>query len=491
MKKGIQLLIIFIAFIDFISCKQEEATGELIRELKLELDFSEYSSLPVNSEPYANKYFSPQHEAKNFLPAWLIKKYFSAKDGSVAVINYDYINYDKPIDLISLSGNEVYKISNQDYKYAWNDIVADFYTPSKSPQEYVPQLLNQLSRAEEGDYRVVEFNYSPIEATILNDQQTSIFVENFSGPNARDWGLVNSPVWFNKIMEGGGRGWSHLFNKVPSTPNIFSYNRTAGIDSWLVTSSPIDMIEGKGFEMALDFGWGYSQADRMFNFHVLVSENFDGVDPRNAQWTDITDEFTFTLNDNSKVGMKETEKIKPSSGYPGIRTYKTSNPALFKGKKLYIALRDKLLPVRNDGKVYSSAPMYFVDNVKVTKLVDYAISEESEKRYSVFKYLNGRWIESNELYILQPSDYSEIGQSFLSISNSNLFIPDLLKNKTGGKEGDKKIVVYFTEDNKTNAEDYIFSDGAWMANSPDVITKSDRYLFDSEEIKWQFESQIK
>ena len=135
--------------------------------------------------------------------------------------------------------------------------------------------------------------------------------------------------------------------------------------------------------------------------------------------------------------------------------------------------------------------MYFVDNVKVTKLVDYAISEESEKRYSVFKYLNGRWIESNELYILQPSDYSEIGQSFLSISNSNLFIPDLLKNKTGGKEGDKKIVVYFTEDNKTNAEDYIFSDGAWMANSPDVITKSDRYLFDSEEIKWQFESQIK
>lgn len=490
MKKIIFSLLLISTCLVFFACQEDETTGELIRKLKLELEFSDFSSLPVNSFPYTNRYFSPQNEARNFLPEWLISKYFMAKDGSEAIVSYDFINYDKPIELVSISGKDVIEILDHEYKDAWGDIVADFYTPSHSPEENVPKVLNQYYRPDEGDYQVVEYRYSPIEATILSDQPTIVFKEDFSGPNARDWGLVNSPVWFNKIMEGSGRGWSYIFNKVPSSPNIFSYNRTAGADSWLVTNAPIDMSDGKGFELSLDFGWGYSLADRMFNFHVMVSENFDGVDPRNAEWTDITDDFVATLPDQSKVRLNESVKVIPSVGYPGIRTYRTENPELFKGKKLHIALRDKLLPVKTNGTVYSSSPLYFIDNVNVTKLVDFAVSEVTEKQYGLFKYVNGRWMKTDEFYILQPKDYLLIGQPFLSITNSHLFIPELLNNILDGNDGDRKIVVYLTEDGKTNAEDYIFSNGTWKPNSPPVIKKKDKYVFDSSDMKWHFDSQL-
>lgn len=482
------LTVLSLVVVLLASCIGEEK-DELLKQVDLRLEFSEYTSLPRDSEPYNNQYFTPNHSAKDYLPDWLINKYFSVKDGSIATVSYLFKDYDKPAELTSLYTKRKLTLTDDNYIAAWGSVQAKFYSPKVSPDVYIPAILNGLGRSEEGDYHIVAYNYTPVEPTILENQEVIHFVEAFDDPSMTDWGVVKTDRWFNQIVEGSGRQWSTMLGKTNSTPNMFSYNRTAGADSWLITNNAIDMTKGQNYEISFDFGWGYSLEDRMFNFEVLYTDFFDGIDPRNSMWIDITNQFLFHVRDDIFINLNNTAYFNPSTGYPGLRNYKTNNSALFDGEKIFLAFRDKLLPIKTDG-TYSTSPLYFVDNIKVTAKVDIADSDMVEEKYSVFKYTTDKWVMDNEIYILQPADYTEINMPFLSLANSHLFIPDLLQKRLPAKEGDRKNIIYFTENMQSIAEDYIYENDIWKPNSPLITNKTDRYVFNADKFKWILDSSV-
>ncbi len=473
------------------SCQKDE-DGELLKVVHLKVNFNEYSSLPNNSQPHINKYFTPQDQANKFLQDWLFGKYFSVKEGSIAHVTYDFRNYDKPAELLMLSNKAIIKLKADDYKMPWNNIESNFYTPTISPESSIPLVLNKDIKSEEGDYQIVEYNYSPVDATILYDQKVHKFNEDFNSPTSTDWGAIKTATWFNKITEGTGRVWSTILNKTATTPNAFSYNRTEGADSWLVTSQPIDLTLSHEIQFSFDFGWGYYVTNEPLRLQILVSESFDGSNPLNSNWTDVTDQFLTSIDGGVNFyGLKETVNTLPSSGYPGLRAYTIKDFSTYYGKKIYIAFRDKLLPVKTDGSKYSTASLYFIDNIKITEIKDVATSTNVEKRYDVFNYADGKWkLMKNSIYVLQPGDYLDPNNPTLSSSSSASYIATILNNKFGANEGERKIVVYLKSDSTTLAEDYIYENGSWKQNAPPIIKKTDKYVFKSLTEKWVFESSL-
>ncbi len=198
------------------------------------------------------------------------------------------------------------------------------------------------------------------------DAQTVLFQEDFTGGG--NWAAINNPSkWFNKIVEGSGRVWSTLTGVTSTAPVAFSYNRTAGADSWLVTATQIDLSSTtNSYQFELSFGLGYYVANEPFRFHVLMSETFDGANPLNGTWTDITNLFQTTENtaDGTPAGLSETVKTPPSAGYPGSRLYR-ADLSSFAGKKVHLAFRDMLLPIKTSG-TYATASLHLIDNIKVS-----------------------------------------------------------------------------------------------------------------------------
>lgn len=486
------LFIVFAsAILTLVSCEEDNIKEEAVKLVTAELTFSDYSSLPANSYPYNNKHFTPNNPASDFLPNWLTRNFSVIREGSQASITYNFKDYEQPVELTQLSGEALYTIAYSEYQKAWDDKVsANFFTPTVTPEQNILRILNNELNPREGDFRIISYNYSPQEPDISEDQEIEVLMEDFNRDGVLDWGVVETNVWYNKIVEGSGRQWSTIFNRSPNWPTAFSFNRTAGADSWLVTNNALDIGAINNLEFSFDFGWGFSAEDRMFNFHVLVSEEFDGFDPRNTEWTDITDQFVTLMEDNSEAKLNDPEKIPPSSSYPDQYTYTLSNPDILKGKKVYLAFRHKLLPVKTDGTTYTTAPFYYIDNIEVTKWANIAIAESIEEVYVLFTYSNGTWMRNQDIYTLQPSDYASINVPYISPINSSEYIPELLKKRFNGKEGDQKIVVYLTEEKYTYAEDYIFNNAEWKLNSPPITRKKDQYIF-MEERGWILEEELK
>lgn len=221
--------------------------------------------------------------------------------------------------------------------------------------------------------------------------QTVIFEESFTGGG--NWAVIDQPTkWFNAFSEGGGRKWSTI-NQTSTSPVAFSYNRTAGADSWLVTAQPLNLTSSAdSYVLEFSFGWGYYVSGEPFRFKVLVAETFDGANPLNSTWTDITDQLLTTVNvaGGGTAGLSETVKTPPSGGYPGTRLFSASLNA-FTGKSIYIAFRDMLSPVKTDGTTYTSASMYVIDNIKISKsLLTSTVDIESNLNI---------WTEGKQLFI--------------------------------------------------------------------------------------------
>lgn len=198
---------------------------------------------------------------------------------------------------------------------------------------------------------------------LINAQTTTtIFSEDFA--TAGNWAVLTDAKWMNLRPVGNGRQWSGI-NLGTTSPAAFSYVRNSTpSDSWLITSNQIDLSDtSSNYECGFSFGLGYYIEGVPFNFSVLVTEVFDGVDPYNSTWTDITEEFitTTTNANNDPAKLDNVTLTLPSSGNPGHRPYKTSFND-FRGKKIYLAFRDNSLSAEMD-----KVSFYLIDNIVVTK----------------------------------------------------------------------------------------------------------------------------
>ena len=112
-----------------------------------------------------NKFFSKALPAQDYVPAFLDAKYnYYLSDDSRALVTYNVMNEDLSVEMQGMLAAANYKVSKEDYASVWGDVKAEYFTPEKSADVYLPKILkDNMKDPVKGDFVIAEYAYSDFE----------------------------------------------------------------------------------------------------------------------------------------------------------------------------------------------------------------------------------------------------------------------------------------------------------------------------------------
>jgi|GEM_PF-3115380 len=472
MKRILFILSISIVCLYTVSCRKDWNEEDALSQESETISFVDYKALPKTSFPALNGYFTPLNEASGFLEEWLNNKRPGAKIGEVVSITYDYMDYDHPDSLNNLS-REMTVVQTEDYKEVWGDLFVESFTPSKPAATEIPLILKRhYPDAQEGAYRIVRYHQSEVEPTVeLIDHV--VYSEDFSTFNGSSGGAkVALPGAFNDNLTTSTRSW-HIYvrNEDWGAAMYSNYNSNAGGDAWIVLPQQ-DLTSVQDAVFSFDFGVGYSRNPGEKDYvRVMITEEFDGQNPLNSTWTDITTE----------LGVFDVPK---ETGYPATIRNLQANLPQYAGKKIYVAFRSQLPLLAG---TYAMSEYYVVDNLKLSGKIEGMSIASSEEVYQVFKYHQNEWQVLNSVYVLQPSDYQGIGKEFMTPEEAHELISPLLTTRISDpEEGEKKTVLYKQDNTQFHAENYVYTSGQWKYDAaPPMEKRTAKFRYTYPDEKWK------
>lgn len=387
-----------------------------------------------------NKYLTENITGATYIPAFLLGKYFSADNGSSAIITYKC--KEAMSSLLSEYASVKYLMpTNADYKLVYGE------------NAFAPYL----NEATEGKmYKILDENFKDAE------KGTVVFVDYKSGEEQ----LENPLMWqnFDELPVGnltelndwsinsiGGTEWkvtSYNGNQYVQ----YSANRMKGeCEAWMVTPA-VSVVNGDflGFDVAV----GYYNANCL---SVLISEDFDGKaeNIKSATWTDITSQFSLPTM--------------PTSGFGTLASAGKVSLSDYAGKNVYVAFK-----YLGDG-ANRKTTTYQIDNIMIgTSIPQNSVSTPA---YAVKVYDGKSWKDTkNNVYVPTYTDYADMGQGkryFTSDVPAENYLPVYLSKMVAYPvDGDVSVVVY-----RYN-------------NGKELQIRSDEYTYSAEASKWSLNTRI-
>jgi len=451
------------------SCKDKADLFEDLTPIRSDKNivFVEYGLLPANTPPERMKYFSPEFPARDFLPDWLAGKIVNAAAGSTARVSYDFKSVDRPEDLQKLE-QDITELGTEDYKSVWGMPFVNALTPAKSPAAELPVLLKaKYPAAVEGDFRIVGYDYSSTEPITTTNTEINYLQEGFSTANA----AIDNVGWYN-LSTTTGRRWylrsfSGLVRAIMTANGI--WNPDLKMDAWLI-SKEMDLSQAVDPKFTFDIAVGY------FTNHfikVLISSDYEGGDPRQSTWDDVTGRFNIPREGPESYGTLN------SAGEIGLGAYA--------GKKVHIAFR-------YEGQLdleINRSTVYELDNVLVREVGNHTTVQSANRRYDLYRYEGGSWTlaDPNSIYVLQGSDYTALNVQNIDMGSAEKVLVPFLRSKfAGATEGMQKTIVYKTGNLRVSADEFTFDGRTWKQSSPKALeVRTDKYVYDGN--KWNYENE--
>lgn len=407
------------------------------------------------------KAFSDRVFAGDYIPFLLKTKYKYGDIGSTAAITYAF-GQNKPSFTI---------ISKSDYQYLWGDSFLNYveaFTPAKSADANLNSVLkNKYPAAIEGDYKFLEYNYSSVEA-VTNNIEYKYFYDDFEAHTylPSPYSPISEFGWTQKDTSGTRTWLNRLFSG-----NHYAQatsNASNELNNIFLITKQVDLTQAIVPQFTFNVAVGYWNATCM---QVFVSEDYSGnvANIGTATWIDITSNFTLPVT--------------PTSGYGTLASAGVADLTSYVGKKVYIAFKySGDSRTETDPKITTT---YQIDNVKVSEMRDALSVPSSEKQYVAYNFDGEDWVKSAEKFdVIQPADYTAMGLSFISSANVSIYIPNFLKQKYPyALEGDMRNVVYLSAATTTSVTQFVFTNGAWVAN--DFVVE-ETAMFKFKEDGWEF-----
>lgn len=420
----------------------------------------------------ANKKFSEALDPAKFIPYLLPSIIKSPDVGASVAVTYQY-DLGRDTVVANLS-TDSYTLVSEDYATAWGDPSVDAFTPAKAPNSYLPAILmTRFGQQPIGKYKNVEYYYSekePTPANVVGDiYEEEPFDNNPSGTGSGK--KMDIAGWTNVDLTGGTSiYWQCRTYSGNNYTQVSSYQSGALNDVWLI-SPQVDLTNATSPRFAFDIVAGNYNATCL---KIFVSDNFDGnqANIATATWTEVTSNFTLPT---------------PSSGYSTWASAGSMSLASYTGKKIHVAFRYE----GDDLNATKKTTTYQIDNVKV---YDETLGLEVESKslvYDLYESTGTVWKKTtdNNIIILQPEDYEAMGLTYLTTEQAPNYLPIYLSQKyTYAQEGDSKKIVYRTKANTCYADEYIRTDGKWVANSF-IEEKTDQFVYASTK-EWIFDPTL-
>lgn len=251
------------------------------------------------------KRFSETLPASIYAPAFIAGKWYTADDGSSVKLTYNR-GVDVPEYLGEIEAAADYEVTAADYVSVWGSTPANYFTPSKTSAGNLPKLLAKaIQEPEEGDYLRVTYQYSDREPGGETELVLTIVDEDFETViKDKEVALEG---WFNKDLSGD-RSW------MGKNYNNNSYAQVSGSgknDSWLI-SPVIDLSEAEEPTLSFDICTGHNKGGKL---QVLISEDFNGMDPAGATWQDVSANFYIPTTPENGYGKLSPAGIMDMSAY--------------------------------------------------------------------------------------------------------------------------------------------------------------------------------
>ena len=113
--------------------------------------------------------------AKEYIPAFLAAKWFTADAGSAIKITYNE-SVDAPAYLTQIDDAQTYVLTADDYASVLDKENIDYFYPSKPATTYLPRILrNAIANPEAGQYVAVQYNYSTNDPSSTDEPEVDIY----------------------------------------------------------------------------------------------------------------------------------------------------------------------------------------------------------------------------------------------------------------------------------------------------------------------------
>ena len=391
------------------------------------------------------KRFSADAPASTYVPAFLSSTgfpYFTLTDGSSVRLTYkETVN--EPEEFTAAQTVQQYAVTAQEYQenvWASDDYVTAF-APSKPAADYLPAILDAALDPADGSFAVVSYQMAtqepnfggnapaePVEV-FNNTLTTEDEYNTFTADN------TNLPEGLSYIWSWGGANYGAKASGYAAGTNYDA-------EAWLV-SAEIDLTA------FADATLTYDQATNFFSsVDVLPDQAGAYVREKGGQWVKLSPEYpaslSWTFVSSGNIDLSD-----------------------FAGKKIEIGFCYK--------STAAKAGTWEVKNVKImatpaSRSSRAAVSVPTEARNAVYRYSNNKWAPAgNSFAVLQPADYTAMGQTYANLSTAEPYLSKWLDiNAPYAAADDMKYVYwlhYASGATKYDCSAYRYDGSAWAPYS--------------------------
>lgn len=153
---------------DYATISKNTANGNIAREAGVSSQLTRLAT---------DKYFTSTITAKQYIPAYLAARYFTADAGSAIKMTYQEM-LDQPEYMTVLNKATIYTLAAADYKKAWGTGgTLRFFSPAKPAATYLPEILKEkIANPKDGQVICASFNLADTEPVSPTDAGTAKYL---------------------------------------------------------------------------------------------------------------------------------------------------------------------------------------------------------------------------------------------------------------------------------------------------------------------------
>lgn len=445
-----------------------------------------------------NLCFANKEQARLYLPAFFEQSsfpYFVLNPGSSIKVEYAIgSGVSTETDAIN-SGTPEIKLSQENYQTVWesDDNFINGFAPEKPAASYLPTLLKELyPDAAEGAYAVVNYNQSatnPIFGTV-------------AGEEPAEWEMTDNIKDLKKGDQADVRGIVTGISTrgfvVTDNSGSICYDKGNGFnDDALTIGSQVNVkgevgIYSRCLQISIDNSYeivgtqAYTYPTPTVYDGAAVDAACDGTEDFLAQYVSLSGKVKISGN---YINLEIPGSANAGSVYnaPDFVKAKLTDGA-------DVTLTGYFVCVSGKGPKYFNILVTGIDGTNITKAPAIAkapvVDVETTTCNAVYKFDGTKWAVPANTVVLQPSDYTAMGQTYGNLSGTlnNTLLPIYLNaNKPYAAADDAITVVYkYYNGSATNykASRFVFDGSSWSQGN--IVSEQ----FSRNEKGWIFNPSV-
>ena len=505
------------AWNDHLNGFEDENNKDISNTLNVEytLTDADYASIASNAtnkalagDEYANalaavanrKAFSDAIPASTYVPAFLSSTsfpYFTATDGSSVKLTYN-VSHDLPAYLDEAAAAQMYTITEDDYmNVVWesDEDYIEGFAPSHPASRFIPKVLAQSLDASDGNYAVVSYKASAQEPVFGNTEKPE--EPGFKLSETIGSAVKGAPISCSAVVTAiCAQGYIVTDN----SGSILVYMGGAFDASSVQIGQQLE-IEGTIGAYNTGLQVVGNKDDVAISVNVVGEQAVTYPAPKDMTGAELDQAITRTTDALAQyVRIKGKAVVTERNINILVDGAATAQGSVYQGTAAQKALFTNDAEVTVEGYFIAIAAGRYYNMVitSVNGAPAKAARHSAVKTASVpltsynavYECKDGQWSVPANFTILNPEDYTAMGQSHPNLAKPELYLPAYLRSKFPyAQAGDIKNVMYLfynssTKETSYACDQYVCNGTEWTINNG-IETETAQFV--RSEGKWMYD----